>query len=65
MERGKEIDEAGRVTHPASESTERSDGFVPPIRRALVAGDRLFTVSEAGIKSSRLDTLADVAFARW
>jgi uncharacterized secreted protein with C-terminal beta-propeller domain len=49
------IDEAGRVTHPEG----------PPIRRALVVGDRLFTVSDAGIKSSRLDTLGDVAFARF
>jgi hypothetical protein len=53
------LDEAGRVTHP------ESGGYAPPIRRALVVGDRLFTVSDAGIRSSRLDTLADVAFARF
>jgi hypothetical protein len=28
-----------------------------------VVGDRLFTVSDVGIKSSRLDTLGDVGFA--
>ena len=51
-DRAKGIDEVGRVTH---------EGAV--IRRAVVVGDRLFTVSDAGIRSSRLDTLADVAFA--
>jgi hypothetical protein len=53
----KGIDEAGRVTHPSP------NGFPPPIRRALVVGDRLFTVSDAGIRASRLDTFGDVAFA--
>jgi hypothetical protein len=53
----KGIDEAGRVTHP------HSDQYAPPIRRAFVVGDRLFTVSDVGIRSSRLDTLGDVAFA--
>jgi hypothetical protein len=52
------IDEVGRIAHP-----EGSAGYPPEIRRALVVGDRLFTVSGAGIKSSRLDTLGDVAFA--
>jgi hypothetical protein len=58
----KGIDEAGRVTHPARPGPA-SGGYSPPIRRALVVGDRLFTVSDVGIRSSRLDTLADVAFA--
>jgi hypothetical protein len=57
----KGIDEAGRVTHPEPPGPA-SRGYSPPIRRALVVGDRLFTVSDAGIRSSRLDTLADVAF---
>ncbi|HEX8052796.1 MAG TPA: beta-propeller domain-containing protein [Thermoleophilaceae bacterium] len=52
------IDEVGRIAHP-----QGSGGYVPDIRRALVVGDRLFTVSDAGIKASRLDTLGDVAFA--
>jgi hypothetical protein len=53
----KGIDEVGRVTHP------HSDPYAPPVRRALVVGDRLFTISDLGIRSSRLDTLGDVAFA--
>ena len=52
---GTGIAEVGRVTHPGAAS----------VRRSLVVGDRLFTVSDAGIRSSRLDTLADVAFARF
>ena len=45
------IDEAGRVKHST------------PVRRALVVGERLYTVSDSGIASNRLDTLGDVAFA--
>jgi hypothetical protein len=51
--RAKGISEAGRVTHPGGAS----------IRRALVAGGRLVTVSGAGVRTSRLDTLGDVGFA--
>jgi uncharacterized secreted protein with C-terminal beta-propeller domain len=53
----KGIDEAGRVSHPGS------NGFDPPVRRALVIGDRLFTVSDAGIRATHLATFGDVAFA--
>lgn len=50
------IEEVGRITHPG---VERG---VAPIRRSLVVGDRLFTVSEAGVKASGLASLADVAW---
>ncbi|HVL96901.1 MAG TPA: beta-propeller domain-containing protein [Solirubrobacteraceae bacterium] len=49
------IREAGRVTH----SSER---YGPPIRRSLVVGDHLLTLSDSGLKTSRLDTFADVAW---
>lgn len=53
------VTEAGRITHPA-----QSDGpLTPPIGRSLVVGDRLYTLSYAGLASNRLDTLAPVAFA--
>ncbi|HUR86025.1 MAG TPA: beta-propeller domain-containing protein [Solirubrobacteraceae bacterium] len=51
------IDEAGRVTHP-----KVSSDFAPPIGRSLVIGDRLYTLSFAGLAANRLDTLAPVAF---
>ncbi len=53
------VTEAGRVTHPV-----QTDGVLaPPIGRSLVVGGRLYTLSYAGLASSRLDTLAPVAFA--
>jgi uncharacterized secreted protein with C-terminal beta-propeller domain len=49
------IDEAGRITHDGQ-------SYSPGIRRALVVGPRLFTISSLGVKSSTLSTLADEAF---
>ncbi len=49
------IDEIGRVAHDP-----RPDPV--PVRRSLVVGDRLYTLSDRGIASSTLDTLAPVAF---
>ena len=51
------IAEVGRVTHPSS------GDYTWPIQRAIVIGDRLFTLSDAGVMASRLDTLAPLAFA--
>jgi uncharacterized secreted protein with C-terminal beta-propeller domain len=53
------LTEVGRVTHPSP----ASDGFAPPIGRSLVVGERLYTLSYAGLAANRLDTLAPVAFA--
>ena len=44
------VDQLARITHPGG----------APIRRSLVVGDRLFTVSQEGAKASGLDSLADV-----
>jgi hypothetical protein len=58
------ITEIGRVSHPASPGSGSNIGA--PIRRSLVVGDKLFTVSDAGVKASSLGSLADagwVAFA--
>jgi hypothetical protein len=56
VDRAAGIAEAGRTQHPAP------DGYAPPIERALVADDRLFTISYAGIQAGRLDTLAGTAW---
>jgi uncharacterized secreted protein with C-terminal beta-propeller domain len=49
------IDEVGRVKHDAIQ-------YGAQIRRSLVVGKRLFTLSDYGAKASSLDTLADVAW---
>ena len=50
------IAEAGRLAHDAV------DGYLQPIRRSIVIGDRLFTVSDAGAMASDLTTLARQAY---
>ena len=55
--------EAGRITHPNPDPTPGDAGFTPPIGRSIVIGDRLYTLSYAGLEASRLDTLAPLAFA--
>jgi uncharacterized secreted protein with C-terminal beta-propeller domain len=51
--------EAGRITHAPQAGSEDA----PPIARSLVIDDRLYTLSYAGLESSRLSTLAPLAFA--
>lgn len=46
------IAEVGRISHPADEHS------LWDVQRATVVGDRLFTLSAAGVLSSALDTLA-------
>jgi len=53
------IAEVGRVRHP-SQSPEQ--WYVSGIQRALVIGDRLYTVSAAGVRQSDLATLAEEAW---
>jgi hypothetical protein len=50
------ITELGFVRHPAG------GGWSPPVRRAVVVGDTLYTLSELGVKASALATLADRAW---
>ncbi len=59
------IRKLGLIEHPSVRATS---GVKPkivqptPIRRAVVIGSTLFTVSDAGIKASRLDSLEDRAW---
>ncbi len=47
------ITQAGRVTHPGNAT----------VRRSIVLGDRLLTISDAGLQASALDGYADRGFA--
>jgi hypothetical protein len=54
------ITEAGRVTHagePGVGAGARPDGM--PIRRSLIVGDSLYTVSERGVKATDVSSFAD------
>jgi hypothetical protein len=50
------IAEVGRVEH------DPAGGYVPPIRRSIVIGDRLFTISDGGVMASGLAALDRRAF---
>jgi hypothetical protein len=52
ISRAKGVQEAGRIAHD-----DRHPGTV--VRRTLVLGDQLFTVSERGLKGSSIETLAE------
>jgi hypothetical protein len=57
VDRADGFDEVGTVTHGRSEFD-----WAAQIRRSLVIGDTLFTVSEAGLMASDLDTLEEMAW---
>ena len=50
------IREAGRVIHPTDQL------FAPEVRRSLVVGDTLFTLSDTGLKASGLRDFAERAW---
>ena len=50
------ITELGRVSHPR--------GTASAIRRSVVVGDTLYTVSDEGVAASSLGTFAELGFAR-
>ncbi|HYI17776.1 MAG TPA: beta-propeller domain-containing protein [Solirubrobacteraceae bacterium] len=59
VDRAGGIAELGRIGHPPA----FAGGWAPPIERASVIRDRLFTISGGGVKMSGLDTLADAGWA--
>lgn len=56
--RARGIDPAGRIEHEAGRLT-----YTPGIRRSLVVAPSVLTVSDAGVKSSSLTTLAEQGWA--
>jgi hypothetical protein len=58
------ITEVGRVTHPGTTGAEPVGAPGTPIRRAVVVGSALYTVSAAGVRGSSLGSFADLGFAR-
>ncbi len=52
--------ERGRITHPPEGSGDGT--YRPPIGRSFVIGDRLFTLSFAGLAANRVDSLASLSF---
>ena len=55
-----QVDEVGRVKHPARQQGTYS--YTPLIERSIVIGSSLFTMSQGGLLSSDLNTLADRAW---
>jgi len=58
------IEPAGQITHMVDPLDPWKDGD-PALRRSLVIGARLYTVSESGLKASELGSLADVKWINW
>ncbi|MCZ7588458.1 MAG: beta-propeller domain-containing protein [Gaiella sp.] len=58
------IAEAGRVMHPDVSGAAPVGSPGTPIRRSVVVGDALYTVSAAGVRGSSLRSFADLGFAR-
>ena len=49
VERARGIAEVGRITH-----AETGAGWTPPVSRAVVVGEQLFTISDLGVKANGL-----------
>ena len=52
------------MTHPAAPGRRPVGSPGTPVRRSVVVGDALYTVSAAGVKASSLASFADLGFAR-
>jgi Beta propeller domain len=53
------VTEAGRASHPAGDY-----GYVDPVSRSVVIGQKLFTISNSGALASDLATFADRGFVK-
>ena len=59
---GFHIDRASGITQVGSVTQPATNGYTPTIERSLVIGDQLFTLSSAGVQSSRLSDLMPQTF---
>ena len=62
------IERLGTIEHDLDPDVEESGFYAwmhAPIRRSLVIGGELFTLSEAGLKGSDLDSLAETSWTRF
>lgn len=64
VDAGAGIELAGQITHMVDPQDPWQNGD-PALRRSLVIGSRLYTVSDSGLKASDLGTLADVKWLDW
>ena len=53
---GDVLREVGRISHDAV------NGYATPIHRELVVGDRIYTISDAGVMGSDLDSFGRLSF---
>jgi len=58
------ITEVGRVLHPDLSGASPVGSPGTPIRRSVVVGNALYTISAAGVRGSSLGSFADLGFAR-
>lgn len=56
---------AGKITHAASRQSSSQEDDTTAISRSLVIGDVLYTVSAAGIRATRIDSLERAGWARF
>ena len=53
---GGKLSEAGRIQHDAV------NGYIPAIHREIVVGGRVYTISDAGVMGSDLDSFGRLSF---
>ncbi|MBK7826210.1 beta-propeller domain-containing protein [Nannocystis sp.] len=55
----------GQVEHAVAPQNPDEQTWLPSIRRSMVIGDRVLTLSELGLKASLIGDLSDVAFVEF
>ena len=66
VDREKGISLIGTVSHQPDKPDGQEDWYwMASIRRSIVIGDTVYTVSDAGIEASDIDTLEEISFIRF